>query len=84
MTKAEYLEFLKVPVGQRDLGKCHEADALIKRLAIEEFKKHLVGIPEPIARLARDMVHYHYGSIEVDDVLMELKCYPEWIDGEKG
>lgn len=82
MSKEEYLQWLQTrgEAGTWDLGDCHAADRLIKHEAVEAFKKHLKGLPKPIADLALCMVEAHFGSVEVDSALIGLNCYPEWME----
>lgn len=82
-TKDEYLTWVKSrgPIGTWDLSDCYAADRLIKETALENFRAYIVG--QKMAKCVRDWliisVAADYGCVEVDDLLMELKCYPDWI-----
>jgi hypothetical protein len=81
MSKKQYLELLKKPFDQWTLAECHEADRLIKQTALAEFDKKVQPFQmEPIAKqFLLDMARCHFGCVEVDQMLTQLDCYPEWL-----
>jgi hypothetical protein len=81
MTKEEYLKWRQTRGGPGSWSHadCQAADRLIKQVALAEFKKKLTCEHEPVNQLALHMVEAHFGSVEVDQALMALKCYPDWL-----
>lgn len=85
MNKKEYLQWLKDrPKDPADwnLADAIAADELIKQTALKNFKQRLKVVPIPFRAYLYDCVKNHMGYGEVDSLLMELDCYPSWI--EKG
>lgn len=82
MTKAQYLAWLenRGETGTWKYADCIAADQLIKQEALKAFEKYLENIPTPLAVLLRTVVNSHFGSVEVDHTLMELNCYPSWME----
>lgn len=62
-------------------AQCVAADQWVKAHAINKFH-HVVAdanLPGPMRQFIIEMVRCHYGSMEVDNMLTKLKCYPEWL-----
>jgi hypothetical protein len=84
MTKEEYLKWLETrgEAGTWDLRKCREADALIKRETLQKadsiLRQHVKHAA--IRQFTFDMLRYNFGTGEVDQLLMELKAYPDWME----
>lgn len=85
MTKQQYLKWLKTrpaDPAEWDHKDCAEADALIRRETLRTFEAKVRHLPIP-AVLKEWLVcstGAHFGSVEVDDVLTNLDCYPKWME----
>ncbi len=81
MTKEEYLALKDVPIKDWSYVQCTEADALIKVMATQQFAETITAMNLP--KILQDyiilMVRIHFGSVETDDLLTTLKCYPDWM-----
>lgn len=83
MTKAEYLALSKINFSEWTFQQCREADALIKQETLKKVEQqlpHLIREPQ-VRQFTYDMIRCHFGSVEVDQLLMHLKSYPEWMHG---
>jgi len=83
MTKAEYLQWIASRGDKPGLWnpeKCRAADLLIKRETIKALNRYLdqQNLDRALETFIKIMVYANFGSIEVDDLLTHLKCYPEW------
>ena len=58
--------------------ECAQADRWIKDYALERFEEETKAIPQPLRDYIKPMVRLHYGTIETDQLLTALKCYPDW------
>lgn len=60
---------------------CAKADALIRSVATERFIVYArTTITNPTVRaFLISMVKCHFGSVEVDEMLTRLNCYPDWM-----
>ena len=84
MDKAGYLKWVEErgEAGDWELEKCRAADALIKR---ETLAKLMVRLQKEIPNDTKlrafvlDMARYKFGTVEVDQLMMHLGCYPEWM-----
>jgi len=58
-----------------------EADLFVKNYALDRLREVLDTFVMP--KLAREyivlMASANYGSVETDDFLMSLDCYPDWL-----
>lgn len=83
MIKAEYVKWIKErgEPGTWGMAKCRAADQLIK----QETLRNLAAVlrARSVLKLEADfidlMVRCHFGSGEVDEFLMQLKAYPDWM-----
>lgn len=63
------------------------ADAWVQHYALEKlrtrmaFNQHM-KVPPALRAFVNDMARFHYGSIEVDKLLLDMKCYPTWATRE--
>lgn len=85
MTKDQYLTWLQVrPADPADWSAqdCREADQLIREVALDNLQKVLKRslVSKDLIQFVELMVDVHFGAAEVDDLLMALKCYPDWLD----
>jgi hypothetical protein len=55
-------------------------DKFVRTLALHQFKNKVEAMRAPVVLkdFIIDVVKLYYGSVEVDHLLVELKCYPEW------
>ncbi len=58
---------------------CIAADALVKTHALINARAYLSAIDKPAAELIECVVSAHFGSVEIDNFLMAIKAYPEWV-----
>jgi hypothetical protein len=60
---------------------CKDADRWIKAYALEKFEKGLMqyGLPNTLREYLLTCASLHFGSVETDNMLMSLDCYPEWL-----
>lgn len=81
MTKEEYLALRHVPTTKWTYDQCLEVDALIKVMATEQFAKTIkaMQLPETLQEYLILMVTHHFGSAATDTLLLEMKCYPDWL-----
>ena len=63
------------------LDQCQALDRFIRIFALHQFKNKVEAMRAPVVLkdFIIDMVKLHYGSVEVDRLLVDLKCYPEWM-----
>lgn len=84
MSKQQYLAWLRTrgEPGTWDLNKCRAADALIKREAVRAAERKLKACisNHDVWLFTMSMIISHFGSVEVDDLMMKLDAYPEWMD----
>lgn len=64
--------------GDWKIEDCRSADELIKQVTLNEFAKEL-DMKSEVGKFTYKMVDYHFGSAEVDELLVKLKCYPDWM-----
>jgi hypothetical protein len=83
MTKEEYIQW-KATRGEDaakwDYQTCVEADELIKRAALSTLSAILfsLGVKYEVRSFVCMMAKHHYGTVEVDEFLISLYCYPIW------
>lgn len=65
------------------LEDCRKADEWIKVYACKVFLGKTKNYPKPIRDYLVTMVRCHFGSVETDELLIELGCYPEWMGAGK-
>ena len=82
MTKNEYIvwtETRSLNPAEWDRKACIEADLLIKQEALKELARQMASYPNSIKNYVNLMARCHYGSVETDQFLLELNCYPDWM-----
>lgn len=83
MTKEEYLNWKATrgseAWGPWDLDKCCAADALIKAEALKALEREVSSLKPALRDWIMLTARTHYGSMETDDMLTALGCYPEWL-----
>lgn len=83
-TKEQYLQWLaeRGPVGTWNHEACRNADALIRHVAMVVFtvKSREWALPPLVRDYLISDVEHHFGSVEVDEMLTHLGCYPDWIE----
>ena len=86
MTKREYLRWKNT--GFRHVTdttfaqqwvRANEADQLIKRETLKILEDKLSYIPGTMRKWILTMASVHFGSVETDEMLTKLKCYPDWM-----
>lgn len=85
-TKEEYLAWLAAR-GESGTWKhddCIRADRHIEHEALTALEGHLKSLPKPLAEFVRVCASAHFGSVETDTMLTQLKCYPEWMEKREG
>ena len=62
--------------------ECEKLDAYIKLFAINKFENVLRALktPGPLRKFLIMIVRAHFGSVEVNNLLLDYKCYPDFID----
>ncbi len=81
-TKEEYLNWLKTR-GEIDNWKhedCYAADAHIKQVALDNLEQKLSEQPEALRDFVMIYADVGYGSVETDEFLMKLECYPDYVE----
>ncbi len=85
MTKEQYIEWKRTRHSDPALwhyDDCRNADAIIRRTTLDNFKRYLDTSriePQKLRALIYHHVEMHFGSAEVDDLMMELRFYPDWM-----
>lgn len=82
MTKDEYIHWKETrdPEGRWKMEDCLAADQLIKTTALENANKWCEEyIREPALSLFKTFISVHFGSVEVDNFLQQIKAYPDWL-----
>ena len=83
MTKEEYLQWKQErgEPGTWDLAKCREADQLIKDVTMASVERQLRSLitNDKVRSFTYDMITGYFGCVEVDQLCMHLKAYPEWM-----
>jgi hypothetical protein len=59
--------------------ECREAEMWVRQFALEQFRAKTRKLPKPYKAYIRLMVRYHFGSMQTNDLLTELDCFPEWM-----
>ncbi len=79
MTKEEYLRIKNLPISSVTWEQMREGEKLIQDTTISSAKKLVDDCcPKPLAKFLVRMLKEFYGTVEVDELLMELKLYPDW------
>jgi hypothetical protein len=70
-----------IPLKDWTWEQCNQADTLIKVMATEQLAKVIESykLPKIVQEYLIMMARYHYGSVETNDLLTALKCYPDWM-----
>lgn len=78
MNIVTYEKMKGIPVSDWTLQECREADALIKSATLDNLrsKLHCDQITADFAVLMADL---EFGCVEVDEFLLQLKAYPDWM-----
>ncbi len=83
-TKEQYLDWVKRRGDARDWKyyECVAADRCIKQHTLANFrtKLNVLNIPEVLKWYLFDMVYNQFGTTEVDSLMIQLDCYPYWMD----
>lgn len=82
MRKAEYIKWKETrgeDTAEWDRNKCRAADELVKRTALACLQLRLKGQPKVIRDYVILMARCHFGSVETDNFLQEMRAYPDWI-----
>lgn len=87
-TKEQYLDWLqrRGESGTWALADCSAADRHIKVETLKNFDEKLKAwsIPQSAKDWIKLSVDAHFGSVEVDDMLTQLNCYPTWMERPNG
>ena len=79
MTKEEYLYIKDLPFYLVSLEQIREAEKLIKETTLARAKEIVdtcCQIPA-LASFLNLMLREHYGTVEVDELLMSIRAYPD-------
>jgi hypothetical protein len=81
-TKDEYLQWLasRGPSGSWDHEACRTADQLIKDETLKTFANKIEGLNPELEQWIISLANHHFGSVETDNMLTSLDCYPSWIN----
>ena len=66
--------------GNFGYAECAAADAWLKAYALKKLRKAIGDIDATVAEFTLAMADSHFGSLEVDDMLVKLGCYPKWLN----
>lgn len=79
-TKEQYINWKQTrgEAGTWKYEDCANADELIEQEALKAFEAFLPK-SGPITDFFRVCVKAHMGSIECDQMLTKLHCYPDWM-----
>lgn len=59
--------------------ECRECDQWIKRYALDKLATAIKDYPEHMRKYITICAKVHFGSIETDELLTALDCYPDWM-----
>lgn len=85
LTKRKYMQckqrMERVTKDKWDIKDCIYADRYIKACAIKELRRKLrmYHIPKRIAAYITMMCDFHFGCVETNDFLTQLKCYDKTL-----
>jgi len=83
MTKEEYQALEGVEISKWTHKQCVEADRLIKMEALKKAEVIIKALhptmDDEMSQFLNEMLKYHFGSVECDNLLMHLNAYPEWM-----
>lgn len=67
--------------NKHPIEELRECDRYIREYALTQFNRHLnnIGTTSAMRNFIYTMVRCHYGSVEVDELLVSLSCYPTWM-----
>lgn len=86
-TKDEYTAWLKRrgPTGTWNIEECVAADRLIKQATLSNAANWIAKhVHQDAQAYLKDMLNFHFGSVETDLFLTQIKAYPEWIEHDEG
>lgn len=90
MNKEQYLKWIKArnPNPAKWVHKaCVEADNLIRDTTLSNFERYLKVSriePQSLREFIYNMACAHFGSIDVDSLMIELEMYPDWMEKARG
>lgn len=82
MTKDEYIKWKaeRGEPGEWDHAKCVAADKLIKDTTLDTANKWIdEKIPPEGREILKLLIGARFGSAEIDEFLMAINAYPEWM-----
>lgn len=82
-TKAEYLAWLarrSTQPHEWDRDDCINADNHIEHATLLELEHKLRGTKEELRVFVVGMARAHFGSAEVDELMVALGCYPSYMN----
>ena len=82
MTEAKVREIdSSTELSKYSYDELHSADEWVKSFALAKLADYLKQeqVPVTLREYILLMSRCHYGSVETDELLLSLSCYPEWI-----
>lgn len=84
MNKQEYIELKKLLDNDSNSithGQACAMDSHIKEVTIDNLNNQLINekIPEVYRNFIVDLTRYNFGCMEIDQFLMKLKVYPDYM-----
>lgn len=84
MNEMRAIEIWSTPeseLGKFSLAELQGCDGWIKEYTLSKFfcSDHYKKMSAPLKLFIMPLVRAHFGSVEVDTLMTELKCYPEWM-----
>lgn len=64
--------------------ECYSLDAYIENYACEQFNQlaETLILDSKLREYVRGYIRIHMGSVEVDDLMIHFKCYPDFVKAE--
>lgn len=81
-TKEQYLTWLQTrgEPGTWNMSDCTAADELIRSTALANANHWIdLNVKTPADNLLKTFLSVHFGSVETDEFLQQIKAYPDWM-----
>jgi hypothetical protein len=83
MERQEYEGFKVMDISKLTIHQCIEMDSLVKAETLSRaeviLKEKYPTMDDITMGYMNQMLKFHYGSVETDEMLKHLGAYPEWV-----
>lgn len=83
MDKAEFLELKNLDINEISLREASAMDKFIKETALRNaeiiLKRDYPTLSDKLMDYLIQSLNVDFGSVEVDELLIHLKAYPDWL-----